>query len=258
MWVYRGGPPERPAVLYHYDPSREHTVPLEFLQDYGGYVQTDGYCGYDWIDNETHLIHLGCMAHIRRGFYTAAEAIKNVNPTSANSAQEALDYIGKLYEVEAKARKNGLSAAEVYEARQQLAKPILDDFKAWLDEKGNATNPKGLLGKAVSYALGQWPRAIRYIENGHLHIDNNWVENAIRPFVIGRKNWMFAASPRGAEASGNFYTLIENAKLCNLNPYAYLCHLLEQLPKAKTAEQYLALVPQHLDPQLLSAGNSMA
>ncbi len=140
-----------------------------------------------------------------------------------------------------------LAPQERAKARQQKSAPILETIKAWLDEKEKKTLPKGLLGKAIGYALGQWPILTTFLEDGHLEIDNNKAENAIRPFVIGRKNWLFSGSPRGAKASALLYSLIETAKASALEPWAYLNHLFEQLPSAKTPEAIEALLPHNLN-----------
>ena len=132
--------------------------------------------------------------------------------------------------------------------RQQKAKPILDEFKTWLEKKALQTPPKGLLGKAVAYTLGQWSRLVKYIDSGLLTPDNNLAENAIRPFVVGRKNWLFSGNPEGAQASATLYSLIETAKANGLEPYRYLRYLFARLPLAYTSEEYKALMPQYVDP----------
>jgi transposase len=131
--------------------------------------------------------------------------------------------------------------------RQEEAKPILGNFKKWLSKKSLQTPPKGLLGKAVSYALNQWHRLEGYVEDGNLTIDNNLAENSIRPFVIGRKNWLFSGTPEGAEASALLYSLIETAKANKLEPYAYLRHIFDRLPLASSLEDYEALLPWNVN-----------
>ena len=128
----------------------------------------------------------------------------------------------------------------------------MDDFKTWLDAKQQITPPKGLLGKAINYALNHWEKLIVYIEDGRLRPDNNAAENAIRPFVIGRKNWLFAGHPNGAEASATFYSLVETAKANGLEPYNYLRYIFEKLPLAQTDEDYKNLLPQHVDREDIS------
>ena len=155
---------------------------------------------------------------------------------------KALSYICKLYAIEKKIRNGDYSPEQIYEIRQAESKPILDDFKKWLKKKKQQTPPKGLLGKAVAYTLNQWHRLIGYIEDGNLSIDNNMAENSIRPFVVGRKNWLYSGTPEGAEASAQLYSLIETAKANKLEPWAYLRHIFDRLPQATTLEDYEALL----------------
>ncbi len=253
MWVYRGGPPDKPVLWFHYTDSRAGQVAREFLfpkEDAfccdgrappgGFYLQSDGYTVYETLAKHPGVLgHAGCWAHVRRKFVDAANGRKN---TAA--AHQMVAYIRKLYVVE-----RAIGDADPHERariRREKSAPILETIKAWLDEKVQKTLPKGLLGKAIGYALGQWPILTTFLEDGCLEIDNNKAENAIRPFVIGRKNWLFAGSPRGAEASALLYSLIETAKANDLEPWAYLNHLFEQLPTAKTDEAIEALLPHNL------------
>ncbi|MBT3256945.1 MAG: IS66 family transposase [Deltaproteobacteria bacterium] len=169
----------------------------------------------------------------------------------SGSGDKALSYIRKLYRVEREARENDLSSDELYQIRQKDSKPILDDFKQWLVKTSFRTPPKGLLGKAVAYTLNQWKRLIGYLEDGRLPIDNNMAENAVRPFVVGRKNWLFSGTPEGAEASALLYSLIETAKVNKLEPYAYLRFIFEKLPMAESLQDYEALLPWNLSPEQL-------
>jgi len=246
MWVFRGGDPEHPVLLYRYDPSRAGRVPEECLGDYNGYIQTDGYKGYNAFGKRDGIVHLGCFAHVRRKFLDAAEAGKKASQKKGY-AYHILAHIGKLYAIEKKADEQKLSYEERCLLRQKESRPVLEKIKGLLAEAVNRTPPKGLLGKAVAYALDQWERLVRYIEDGRLRPDNNMAENAIRPFVVGRKNWLFSGSPRGARASAAIYSLIETAKANDLEPYQYLRHLFENIPLAKTAEDLKALLPMNLD-----------
>lgn len=237
MWVFRGGPPGKTGLIFQYHPTRSGDVPKEFLGQYKGCVQTDGYAGYDFLDNTPDIVHAGCWAHARRKFVEVTQASK-----TTGSADVALSYIQKLYAIE---RITGnLSFDEIVKTRQEKSLPILNEFKAWLDKKAIQTPPSGLLGKAVHYALNQWKRLVRYTDHGFITPDNNLAENAIRPFVLGRKNWLFSGNPKGAHASACLYSLIEAAKANGLEPYHYLRHLFENLPHAYTAEEYKALLPQ--------------
>ncbi len=154
--------------------------------------------------------------------------------------------IGKLYAIERRLR--GTSAEHRYEVRLAESKPILDEIKTWLDDKARKVLPKGLLGEAIQYARNQWPILVTFLEDGHLEIDNNRAENAIRPFAVGRKTWLFSGSPKGAETSAMLYTLVETAKAAGLEPRAYLHYLFETLPTATTPDAIEALLPHRLTP----------
>jgi len=258
MWVYRGGQLEHPILLYQYYRTRSGRVALEFLDDYHGYIQSDDFSGYDHLDHNANIVHLGCWAHARRKFIKVVKVrkkhrSKRINPKSL--ADEALDYIGNLYKIEKEAQRREMDAVQIYQLRQEKAKPILDKFKDWLKAKQPLTPPKGLLGQAISYTLANWEKLIIYIEDGRLRPDNNLVENAIRPFVLGRKNWLFAGSPDGARASATFFTLIETAKANGLEPYAYLRYIFEKLPLARTEQDLKDLLPQNIDSDSITINN---
>jgi len=244
MWIFRRGDPEKPILVYQYHPTRAGDAANAFLRDFKGTVQTDGYSGYDFLDSIKEIRHIGCWAHARRKF-TDVTKVQGKN-RKAGSADIALRYIKKLYRLERQAKREGLSSEQIYRMRQEKASPILNDFKKWLAKKKLQTPPKGLLGKAVAYTLNQWHRLIGYIEDGNASIDNNMAENSIRPFVMGRKNWLFSGTPKGAHASALLYSLIETAKANKLEPYAYLRYIFEKLPVAETLEDYEALLPWNI------------
>lgn len=246
MWVFRRGIPEKPVLIFRYSPTRSGEVPREVLRGYRGYCQTDGFSGYDGLESFEGIWLVGCFFHVRRNFVKVIDARGKQAKGKTGSAEIALDYIGKLYKVEREAGAKGLSPPEIVRLRMEKAKPILEEFKAWPDKKKDQTPSKGLLGKAIDYALTRWPKLIRYLENGYITPDNNAVENAIRPFALGRKNWLFAGSPAGAEAAATLYSLIQTAKACGLDPYQYLRFLFEKLPYASTEADYLALLPQNV------------
>ena len=255
MWVFRGAAAERPVLLYQYQRTRSGKTALEFLHDYHGYIQSDDFSGYDHLDKKPDIIHLGCWAHARRKFAKVVKVRKKHRSKRANPkslADEALDYIGNLYRIEKDARRLELEPDQIRELRQQKTKPLLDKFKVWLEAKKPLTPPKGLLGQAISYASANWDKLIIFIEDGRLRPDNNLVENAIRPFVIGRKNWMFAGSPDGAKASACFFSLIETAKANGLEPYAYLRHIFEKLPVVQTDQDLKDLLPQNINPDSIA------
>jgi transposase len=253
MWVFRGGPPEKPTLIFQYHPTRSGDVASEYLRKYKGYIQTDGYSGYNALGQTKGIIHVGCWGHARRKFVEVQNAAKNIKnrKSKTGSADVALNYISKLYAIEKRARSLDYTPEQLYKARQEKARPILDDFKKWLEKRALQTPPKGLLGKAISYTLNEWKKLIQYINDGLLRPDNNLAENAIRPFVVGRKNWLFSGSPKGAEASAALYSLIETAKANGLEPYLYLRYLFENLPFAHTTEDYKKLLPQYINKDLL-------
>jgi transposase len=242
MWVLRGGPPDKPVIVYRYHPTRSASVPLEYLRGYAGFLQTDGYDGYEEVGALPGVIHVGCWTHARRKFDEAAKASKN-----ESSAHEAIGRIAKLYAAERELRAMQLSDAEFMTRRKARVMPILESFKEWLNSKSSQVLPSSLLGKAVSYTLNEWQKLIRYLDSPYLTPDTNYVENAIRPFVVGRKNWLFSGSPFGAHASATLYSLIETAKANGIEPYRYLRYIFIKLPFAKSHEDYVRLTPQGLD-----------
>lgn len=244
MWVFRGGLPNAPVLIYQYHPTRASQVPKDFLCGFEGFVQTDGYAGYDFLDHEAQIFHVGCWAHARRKFMDAWKGVRSlaIKRGKRYAAEDALDFIGQLYRLEKSARKQQLDIEAIFEMRQEKAKPILKKFKSWLLEKSVKILPQSLLGKAIAYTLNQWNRLCNYTESGFTTPDNNLAENAIRPFVVGRKNWLFSGTPKGAEASATMYSLIETAKANNLEPYAYLKYVFAKLIHAKKEEDYKALL----------------
>ncbi len=254
MWIFRGGTLEHPGIIFEYHPSRAGDVAATFLKNYQGVVQTDGYAGYGFIDGINEMLHMACWAHVRRKFFDVVKAAgkpKDGNRKPGN-ADQALKYIRMLYKIEKDARNKGLANEDLLKERQERTKPVLDEFKRWLNVKVDETPPKGLLGKAITYTLNQWHRLIVYAETGHVTPDNNMAENAIRPFVLGRKNWLFSGTPDGAAASAAIYSLLETAKANDLEPYWYLRYLLENLPEAMTEDDYKALLPQYLNKSQLA------
>ena len=249
MWLFRGGTGHRPVIIYQYHERRSGQVAKEFLKNYTGYVQTDGYLGYDFLEKMAGITHLGCWAHVRRKFVEVVNAAGKGKDgkKKPGSGEVALGYIGKLYLIEKECAEQKLSYEQIARERQSRAGPILEQFKAWLEKRSPQVPPGSTVGKAISYTLGQWERLVVYLRDGRLRPDNNRAENAIRPFVLGRKNWLFAATPDGAHASAALYSIIETAKANGLEPYWYLRYLFERLPKAKTTEEYKALLPYCVD-----------
>ena len=235
MWVYRTGNDDGPPViLYDYQPSRNGDCAAEFLKDFSGYVHSDGYSGYNKLTNITRC---GCWAHLRRKFMEAIPSKRDAN-ASRTSAEIGRDYCDQLFHIEKELKD--LSPEERKLKRLELEKPVLDAFWCWVESlntlKGSA------LGKAVTYALNQKPYMENYLLDGRCALSNNAAENAIRPFTVGRKNWLFADSAKGATASAVVYSIIETAKANNLNVYTYLQYLLLYMPDTDWRNH-----PEHLD-----------
>lgn len=245
MWVTRGGPPGRPSVLFEYDPSRAGSVPVRLLEGFSGILQADGYSGYSQVCKESGLTRIGCWDHARRKFIEATQATPSVakgkSKPGASKAGVALGYIGKLYAIEREQKER--SDAERYQARQTRSMPLLAEFKTWLDNNVGKVMKGSLTRKAMEYTLGQWPYLVGYCERGDLHISNVLAENAIRPFAVGRKAWLFADSAQGAKASATCYSLLETAKANDLEPSAYINYVLAQIGDADSLEKLEALLP---------------
>lgn len=250
MWVFRGGDPRAPSIYFHYHQSRSVAVAASFLKDYKGVVQSDGYVGYDFLDHRKDINHIGCWTYARRKFKEARKA-RGKNNMKRGGDDKALSFINNLYRIEQSAKKQELSSEELLELRTREAKPILDERHEWLVQKSRQVVPKSLLGKAIQYCLNQWERLAGYTDFAHTTPDNNLAENAIRPFCVGRRNWLFAGTPEGAQASATIYFLVESAKASKFEPYKYLRYLFENLPFAESEEDYKKLMPKNLTPQLL-------
>ena len=242
MWVSRGGPPQESSVLFEYDPSRKKEVPLRLLDDFSGYLQTDGYAGYNAVCKQNNATSVGCWDHSRRKFKDAQKAQpkskKGQKPTKADMA---LAQINKLYQIERKIKEASID--EKLKVRKSESKPVLDKLRKWVDNNLGKVPHDSLTGKALTYINNQWDKLVVYCEDGRLNISNVLAENAIRPFVIGRKAWLFSDTPKGARASAVHYSLIETAKANNLEPHAYLVYVLKKLPYADTVEKLEALLP---------------
>ncbi len=248
MWVLTGGSGTHRVALFRYNPTREADFISSFLASYEGFLQTDGYDGYLAIGEKAGITHVACWAHARRRF---VEAFKAAN--KKGSAGDAIAYIKEMYKVEGTLRekhfgeKGARDADDFTRERKGLVKPILAAFKAWLDTKAQEVLPKSALGTAISYTRDLWPRLIRYLDCPWLSPDNNEAERSIRPFTIGRNNWVLSGGPRGAGASADLYSLIETIKLNGMEPYFALRHILTKLPETPP-DRIAGLLPWNLDP----------
>ena len=240
MWVIRGGTVDKPILWYQYRPTRSADFLKEYLSEYKGIIQTDGFSSYDsHFKHNENILHAGCMAHARREFEKQWKT--NKNPV----AGKILSHIRELYKIEDTMRLKNLfhdkKFSEIVTIRQEKAKPILDSLHIYLQELLLSSHNTLAIGKAIRYTLNQWDKLILYLSYGEVYIDNNLVENAIRPFVLGRKNWLFAGSPKGASASAFWYSLIQTAKANNKDPNNFLLQFLKGLPAAKTKEDIAKL-----------------
>jgi len=230
-WVYHA-PLER-MVLFDYQSSRSREGPEQLLEHFNGILQTDGYTAYNSLKTKGHIILTACMAHARRYF---EKALDNDKPR----AEHALNLIAQLYAIERKAKD--LTARERYDLRQKQAKPILDELEAWLKENQHRTTPKSPIGKAISYTINLWTRIRRYTDDGGLLIDNNRIENAIRPLALGRKNYLFAGNHAAAQRAAMMYSFFATCKVNQVEPYLWLKNTLERIPEHK-ANRLTELLP---------------
>ena len=240
MWCYRGGG-ETPSIVYEYHETRQGHHAKQFLSGFKGYLQTDDYSGYFWANNEKEIVRVGCHAHARRPF---AELAKLGN--TPGLASEALKFYRKLYAIEKEARENNISFEQRHQLRNEKTLPILEAFKKWLDIHVTKTSEQGKIGKAIRYCLSNWPELTNFLKDGRIEIDNNFIENAIRPFALGRKNWLFAGSPAGAKAGAVFYSLLQTCKANGVEPYQYFCAMLNRIRECQCDEDYRKLLPQFL------------
>ncbi|WP_121639575.1 IS66 family transposase [Virgibacillus sp. Bac330] len=240
MWLYRSGHTDVPIILYEYQQTRASKHPRRFLQGYQGYLTVDGYPGYNGIKN---VVLIGCWAHARRKFTEALQSLPESSTTTAVKAKEGLDFCNQLFDIERDLKS--VSPKERYEQRLERSQPVLDAFSAWLKQQTPRVLPKSKLGKAVTYCRKQWDRLEGFLKDGRLEIDNNCAERSIKPFVIGRKAWLFSNTAKGATSSAIVYSIVETAKENGLNPFHYLSYLFERLPNIDTTdrEQLAQLLP---------------
>lgn len=241
LWLYRTGRDAAPTVLYEYQRTRGGEHPRNFLSSFSGYLHVDGYAGYHKVKGATLV---GCWAHARRKYDEAMRAAPPETDKLASVAGQGLAFCNQLYALEREL--SSLTPDERYAERQKRSKPVLEAYEKWLKQQRSRTLPKSLVGQAIAYSLNQWEKLNAFLADGRLELDNNRSERSIKPFVIGRKNWLFANTPRGAQARATIYSVIETAKENGLIPYNYLKHLFEQLPQIEgplTAEQLEPFLP---------------
>ena len=227
MWLYRtSGCAKQAIVLYEYQPTRKAEHAEYFLQGFSGWLHADGYQGYHKLPGNIRVV--GCWAHARRKFNEALGTLPQERRKDSPAAMGEW-YCSQLFKLEQEFAE--LTPEERYEKRLEQEKPVLDALLSWANEMQAGTAPKSALGKAIHYLLEQWPYLTRYLEDGRLELSNNRAERSIKPFVMGRKNWLFANTPGGAQASAVIYSLIETAKENSLDPYRYLLWVLQNAPQ---------------------------
>jgi transposase len=245
--IHGTGPPIR---LFGYSPSRSTQAARTLYEGLrpGGVLMSDGYEPYGAIAEQHRLVHLGCWAHCRRYFHEALQALPKDKRGPEQLPARFIELIGRLYKVEAEARRDKLDAQALQQQRRLHSAPVLAQIEILALQHLHGVLPGSLLGKALHYLTAQWPKLMRYVDDGRYPIDNNACENAIRPFCVGRRNWLFADTVAGANASANLYSLLQTCLANGIDGYRYLRALLVELPKAKTVEDYEALLPWRLAP----------
>ena len=243
MWCRRGGPPDQTIILFDYAPTRSQQVPIDLLGDYSGYLQVDGYAGYNKVIKDNDLIRVGCWAHVMVKFKDAYKVQAKLKRKKTSLTVQAIKFIKALYKIEDEAYARDLTESQRQALRQARSKPLLDQIRKWLTKHLPVVVKQSALGKAMHYMNDEWDTLTVFVTDGRLRLDNNAVENSIRPFVISRKNSLFSDTVSGAKASANLFSLIETAKANGLEPFAYLKHVFTQLPKATVVEDIEALLP---------------
>jgi len=243
LWLQMSAGGAPPVRLFTYSPSRSANTAMDLYQGARGALLSDGYEVYAAVAQAHRLTHLGCWAHARRRFIEAEAAIAKNDRRPEHPATRMLELIGGLYAIEQRVRDDELAPEAHHALRQNESAALIARIQAQLQAHLHATLPQSLLGRALHYLAGEWPKLVRFLEDARYPLDNNAAENAIRPFVIGRKNWLFADTVAGARASANLYSLIETAKANGIEPYHYLRELFGALPRATCLADYEALLP---------------
>lgn len=232
MWMYRTSGDSVPIILYDYREGRSGDYPKEFLNGFRGFLHVDAYAGYHKVPDVTLV---GCMAHARRKYDEALKALPDSQSITAVSSREGLEYCNQLFEIEKQLK--GLPYEERYKERLARSKPVLDAYFAWVEVQSKRALPQSYFGKAITYSQRQRSKLENFLLDGRLELSNNRGERSIKPFIIGRKNWLFSNTPRGATASAIIYSIIETSKENNLNPFNYLTYLFERLPNMDLTDQ---------------------
>jgi transposase len=252
MWLFIGGPPVKRAFVYQYHPSRSHQIPINFFSDFKGYLHADCYQAYVTLGLQESIQHVACWAHARRYFVDVAKITKK-----QGLAHQVITMIGQLYHLEAQLKEHKASADVIFATRINTAQPILNELKELLEQASLRVFPKSPIGHAVFYALNHWHSLKTYLHDGRLEIDNNLSERSIKPFVIGRKNWLFHGNEAGARAGSILFSLIETCKHHQVDVFSWLKYALTHVQQAHTVEQLEQLLPYNINIQILDNMRSL-
>lgn len=225
MWVAMGGDKGQEGVVFEYYPDRTQSSAQKLLEGVSGYLHTDGYYGYNILREREDITSVGCWSHTRRKFFEITKTAKE-----SGASHEAVSLINKLYQIERVVKQQSLGFQEIKDYRQQHAKPILQTIRKWLEKHTHRVPPKSALGQAIQYALNQWDFLVVYIEDGRLEIDTNSIERMIKPFALGRRNWLFCGNSAGARASSIIYSLTQTCLVNGIDPYQYFRKVLTEIP----------------------------
>lgn len=247
MWIRATPSEQQKIVLFDYDPHRSGDVAKRLLADFQGFLQCDGYVAYDALEKKPGIVRIGCNMHGRRRYYEAAD--HGAKPGQTLAAQ-GVKYYERLYKIEEKAKEMSLSWADRKLLRDQEARPIWEEMKIWAETNSPKVPPKSKLGGAFHYFLAEYRYLTAYLQDGMLEMDNGFAERSIRKFAIGRNGWLFSDSEDGAHASALLYSFVVTAKVNGLNPYDRITRLFDQLPYAKTLEDYEKLADLLVSPTI--------
>ena len=247
MWLFGGGPPDKRCFVYQYHPSRQDAIAKQFFDSFEGYLHADCYSAYVNLD-KSRIKHVACIAHARRYFVEVVKATKN----KPGIAKSAVEWFAKLYAIEKQLKEDKATGDQIKQVRITKALPMLTQFKEWLLTQQKNTLPKSPLGKALFYSIKHWDSLTQYIHDGRLEIDNNRSERAIKPFVIGRKNWLFNTSTKGADASSILFSLVQTCKEHEIDVFAYFKYALLNIGRCNNNHDIQLLLPYNVNKDLLN------
>ena len=253
MWLFIGGPPDKRSFVYQYHPTRASKVAADFFEDFRGYLHADCYQAYVSLGKKESINHVACLAHARRYFVDVTRLSKK----KKGLAHKVVERIAELYQIEKELKEQNASVPSIYTTRQAKSEPILTNIKALIEDNIAKIPPQGPLAKAANYMLSHFKPLSRYLDDGRLEIDNNRTERSIKPFVIGRKNWLFHNNEKGAKAGAILFSLIETCKQHNVDVFAWLKYALNNIQQADTVEKLEQLLPFNVPVSFLEQSRSM-